>query len=189
MRHYNQEVSAEPSISEHNAASIAPEQFLKELTSLTASISSKSFTVLSHLVLSPPTSGLMQSQTRWVLAGTIPSPRYLRRDDTKPNPLVRPAWVRHPAAGRRGPISHPGIWGSSGGAGSTHKLPANSSEGLQEIETSLCGTGSFQPPGPASPPPRTSSPRPLTVLRLPRQPSGSRRYRHTFSTAASASPA
>lgn len=96
MRHYNQEVTAEPSISEHNAASIAREQFLKELTSLMASISSKSFTLLSHLVLSPPTSGLMKSQRRWVLVGTIPSARYLRRDDTKPNPLLRPAWADRP---------------------------------------------------------------------------------------------
>lgn len=145
-----------------------------------ASTTSKSFTFWSHLVLGPPATGLMHSQTSRGLAGTIPSPRYLRRDDTTRSPAARPRRAPHPSAtagGGRPAPRRPGR--GTRAAGRTHALPANSAEGLHETDTSLCGertpSAATAPPLPRPPPSAAPGPRPLTVRRQPRQPPGSRR--------------
>lgn len=57
-------------------------------------MTSKSFTFWSHLVLSPPATGFMHSQTFCGLAGRMPSPLYLRGTKRNRTALLYPACSR-----------------------------------------------------------------------------------------------
>lgn len=135
-------------------------------------MTSKSFTFWSHLVLSPPATGFIHSQTSTGLAGRIPSPLYLRWDEMNPNLAALPfraSNTRGSSAG--GDLSPRHLRNHRRDGGLTHTLPANSAEGLHDTETSLCGNGKLSAAGPGQPPAPPQPPRTaLPAYRTPAAP-------------------